>query len=155
MLKAKPPEKHDGTIEDKFKTSVTIENVSYVLNLLDTAGQTDYQVLLDGWIDYGQGFLLVFALNSKESFEALEAKKKRIDILKKNQKYPLVLVGNMCDLQDRKVDKKTAEDKAKEWGAIYIETSAKENVNCEQAFIECTKQFLVKKKKKKGGCNIL
>ena len=142
------PEEHDPTIEDKFMTVVDIEKKSVTINILDTAGQEDYQGLIDTWIDYGEGFLLVFALNDRASFNDLDKKKTKIDIIKKKTKAPIVLVGNKSDLKsDRKVSRKDAEDKAKLWGATYIETSAKTDENCKEAFIECAKKILSSDKK--------
>lgn len=137
------PEDHDPTIEDKFMTEVTIDKQSITVNILDTAGQDDYQGLLDTWIDYGDGFLLVFALNDKSSFIALDKRKQKIDLIKKKTKCPIILVGNKSDLQDeRKVTRKEAEDKAKAWGATYVETSAFKDENYKEAFTECTKKIL-------------
>lgn len=137
------PEEHDPTIEDKFLTMLNIDGKSVTTNILDTAGQHGYQKsLLDSWIDQGDGFLLVFAINDKESFNDLDNKKARIDIIKKKSKCPIILVGNKSDLIDRKVSKKEAEEKAKSWGASYIETSAKSDENCKEVFIECAKKIL-------------
>lgn len=81
--------------------------------------------MLDIWINFGEGFLLVFAINDKESFDELEKKRDRIMKLKKGQICPIVLVGNKCDLErDRVVSESAAKDLAKKWGAAYIETSA-------------------------------
>jgi GTPase KRas protein len=92
---------------------------------LDTAGQDDYQGMLDMWINYSEGFLLVFAINDKESYECLERKRDRILKMKKGQNCPIILVGNKCDLdRERVVTESEAKELAKQWGAGYIETSA-------------------------------
>ena len=46
---------------------------------MDTAGEEDYQTMVDEWIKAAEGFLLLFAINDKESFKALEDKYKRIE----------------------------------------------------------------------------
>ncbi len=77
------------------------------------------------WINFGEGFLLVYAINDKESFEVLEKKRDRILKLKKGSQCPIVLVGNKCDLErDRVVPESEAKELAKSWGAAYVETSA-------------------------------
>lgn len=137
------PEEHDPTIEDKFMTVMDVDGKTVTINILDTAGQDDYQGLIDTWIDSGEGFLLVFALNDKESFLDLDKKKSKIDIIKKKTKAPIILVGNKCDLEhERQVQRKEAEDKAKSWGATYFETSAKTDINCNEPFLECSRQLL-------------
>ena len=98
------PSGHDPTIEDRYKKNSTIENKLYSIEILDTAGEDDYQNMMDMWISFGEGFLLVFAINDNESFEAIKAKKERVLKGKHNQKCPLVLVGNKQDLSnDRQV----------------------------------------------------
>jgi small GTP-binding protein len=93
---------------------------------MDTAGQDDYQGMLDSWINFAEGFLLVFAINDKDSFESLVRRRDRILKLKKGQNCPIVIVGNKCDLvgEERKVTKEDANELARQWNAKYIETSA-------------------------------
>jgi GTPase SAR1 family protein len=81
--------------------------------------------MLDMWINFGEGFLLVFAINDYESFECLEKKRDRILKLKKGQNCPIVLVGNKCDLEsERVISQNDAKELARQWNAGYIETSA-------------------------------
>jgi len=100
--------------------------------------------MLDQWIASASGFLLVFAINDLETFEALNSKVKRIQ---KNEaeKLPIVLVGNKCDLQDdRKVTIQQAQDFAKSIKAPYYETSALTdfNGNVKTVFQECGNMIL-------------
>ena len=118
------PGVHDPTIEDKYKTVAEIDGQSCEIDILDTAGQDDYQTMLDNWINYGQGFLLVFAVNDKESLNRLEKLRERILKIKKDN-CPIVIVGNKCDLiEERVISESEAKELAKIWGANYIETSA-------------------------------
>ena len=107
--------------------------------ILDTAGEDDFQKMIDEWIKVADGFLLVYAINDKESFEALKLKVNKIKKNKKD-KAPVVVVGNKCDLESkREVDKQIAENYAKSIGAKYYETSAltDENKNCKVVFQQC------------------
>ena len=112
--------------------------------ILDTAGEEDYQTMMDEWIKAADGFLLLFAINDKESFDALKEKLLRI---KKNSKAqaPIVLVGNKCDLEDkRQIDKQQGMDFAQQIGAKYYETSAltDANGNCKIVFQQCAHLIL-------------
>lgn len=118
--------------------------------------------MLDQWISLANGFLLVFAINDLETFEALKLKVKRIEKNEAN-KLPIVLVGNKCDLNDqRKVSYQEAEEFAKSVNAKYYETSALNdmNGNVKVVFQECGAMILRKgknKDEKKGnclGCNV-
>ena len=129
--------------------------------ILYTAGEEDYQNMIDMWISFGDGFLLVFALNDPESFEALKTKHERVMKGSHNETTPLILVGNKSDLEnERKVDFQDAKKLADSWKCEYIETSAKTNHNCKEAFEKLSTIILNKKlandsNKKSCNCNIL
>ena len=56
---------YDPTIEDKYKSIANIDGKQYEIEILDTAGQDDYQNMMDMWINFGESFLLAFAINDK------------------------------------------------------------------------------------------
>ena len=151
---------HDATIEDRYKSNLNIEGTNYEVEILDTAGEEDYQNMMDMWISFGEGFLLVFAINDKESFNLMKSKHDRILRGKHGVKYPTLLVGNKQDLEnERQVNYSEAKEMADKWGIEYIETSAKTNFNCKEAF-EMLAQEIVQKKGKNSGksrtcCNII
>ena len=151
---------HDATIEDRYKSNLNIEGTNYEVEILDTAGEEDYQNMMDMWISFGEGFLLVFAINDKESFNLIKSKRDRILRGKHGVKYPILLVGNKQDLEnERQVNYSEAKELADKWEIEYIETSAKTNFNCKEAF-EMLAQKIVQKKGKNSGksrtcCNII
>ena len=101
---------------------------------------------MDMWISFGEGFLLVFAINDKESFNLLKGKHDRVLKGKHGTKCPILLVGNKQDLEnERQVSYAEAKQQADAWGIEYIETSAKTNFNCKEAF-EKLAQNIVKYK---------
>ena len=109
--------------------------------------------MLDQWISLASGFILVFSIVDRETFEALESKLKRIE---KNDamKLPIVLVGNKCDLKDqRTITEQEAQDFAKKYGALYYETSALNdlNGNVKTVFQECGAMILKKGHNKAEG----
>ncbi len=126
------------------------------IEILDTAGEDDYQNMMDMWITFGEGFLLVFAINDKESFEQIKGKYDRIKKGKHGASVPVILVGNKVDLDDqRTVSQEDAKKLATTIGCEYIETSAKKNINCREVFEKLATLIATKKvgKKDKGGCN--
>ena len=151
---------HDPTIEDRYKSNLNIEGTNYEVEILDTAGEEDYQNMMDMWISFGEGFLLVFAINDKESFNLIKSKHDRILRGKHGVKCPILLVGNKQDLEnERQVNYSEAKEMADKWGIEYIETSAKTNFNCKEVF-EMLAQEIVQKKGKNSGksrtcCNII
>ena len=129
------PQEHDPTIEDRYKSNINIDGQDYEVEILDTAGEEDYQNMIDMWISFGDGFLLVFAINDRKSFDLLKVRYQRVIKGKHGNKCPMVLVGNKQDLEkERKVSYNEAKGQADSWGIEYIETSAKTNFNCKEAF---------------------
>ena len=119
---------------------------------LDTAGEDDYQNMMDMWISFGEGFLLVFAINDKESFEVIKKKRERVLKGKHCDNVPLLLVGNKQDLSsEREVLYSEAKEAADSWGIEYIETSAITNFNCKEAFEKLGKKIIDGKTGKKGN----
>ena len=158
FINFKVPQGHDPTIEDRYKTNTTIENQLYNIEILDTAGEDDYQNMMDMWINFGEGFLLVFAINDKESFSLLRSKRERILKGKHGEKTPMILVGNKQDLKDRQVQFNEAKQLADLWGIEYIETSAKTNFNVKEAFEKLVLKISASRNKPKSGgcpCNII
>mmetsp|Transcript_20826 Transcript_20826/g.23183 ORF Transcript_20826/g.23183 Transcript_20826/m.23183 type:complete len:186 (-) Transcript_20826:93-650(-) len=155
-------DKYDPTIEDSYRKQVEIDKQVLVLDILDTAGQEEYSTLQDQYMRSGQGFMLVFDITQKTTFQDIPRFKEKILRVKDMQKFPMVLVGNKCDLEEeREVTKQEAQDLAKKYGCPYFETSAKCRVNVEEAFYQCVREIKKALKEKgkegrrKGKCNIL
>ena len=158
FISDKFPTEHDTTVEDQYKTITTVDGIEVELEILDTAGQDDYQTMLDTWIEFGNCYLLVYAFDDPESFNQLKNKYERICKIKANQKYSVVIVGNKCDLPDssKKVKKNEAQNFGKNLGIISLEVSALKRVNVKEAFIQVVHDYLTKTQKEnvknKVGC---
>ena len=142
----KRSEEYVPTVEMKYSKTEIIDGMNTNLEILDTAGEDDYQNLFDIWINYADGILLVFAVNDKDSFTELEEKYKRIRQIK-GKKFPIVLIGNKIDLPKREITMEEASKKAEEWGIPYFETSALENTNCKEPFLHAAKVIIPKIRK--------
>ena len=110
--------------------------------------------MLNMWINFGEGFLLVFAINDKYSFDFIQKKRECIIKGKHGESVPMILVGNKLDLENnRQVSTEEAKKLAESWGIEYIETSVKNNINCNEAFEKLVVQIAVTKvKKSKSSC---
>src|SRR5438128_9220601 len=62
-------DEYDPTIEDSYRKQVTIDDNTSLLDILDTAGQEEYSAMRDQYMRTGEGFLLVYAITSRASFE--------------------------------------------------------------------------------------
>ena len=140
------PTEHDTTVEDQYKVSLTIEDIKCNLEILDTAGQDDYQTMLDTWIEFGNCFLLVYSIDDLDSYKSLKTKLDRISQIKNNDKHSVVLVGNKCDLSEseRKVKKEDVDSFAKSNNIVFLEASALKKINVKEAFTEVVHEYLEK-----------
>ena len=119
--------------------------------MLDTADETDYQNMMDMWISFGEGFLLVFAINNRESFEVLKGRYKRITS-KHGTTCPILLVGTKQELaNERKVPFDEAKKLAESWKINYMEASAKTNYNCREVLESLAKDIVKSRNKDAHG----
>ncbi|XP_067946080.1 ras-like protein 2 [Watersipora subatra] len=159
---------YDPTIEDSYIKICTIDGVHCKLSVLDTAGQEDFHAMRDSFIKSSDGFLLVFSFADKHSLESLRVLHKQIVRVKDRDNIPMVLIGNKCDLSRdlRSVSGEHGKALARELKLHYVETSAKLNLNVEQAFHDTARYIrkfqeeerqlhIVKPKKRKKSCIIL
>ena len=71
----------------------TYEKGDKIINceIWDTAGQDDYQSMLDTWINSVDGFILVYSIDDKDSFESMKMRYERII---KNKSASVILSSN-------------------------------------------------------------
>ena len=106
------------------------ENIT--IKFQDTAGQERYRSLASNFIRMADGILLMYDITNKETFESIARWVESIKEAKGND-FPIILIGNKCDLkEERKVAKEDGEKKAKDNGFLFIETSCKDNINIEK-----------------------
>jgi len=126
---------YDPTIEDSYQKQVAIDGKTCLMDILDTAGQDEYSAMRDQYMRTGQGFLFVYSITSRFSFESLEDLRERLFRAKDSDRVPIVLCANKCDLiTDRQVTKQEGENLAKSWKIPFFEASAFTRVNVEETF---------------------
>jgi GTPase KRas protein len=90
----------------------------------------------------GKGFLLVYNITSRPTFDEVHLLHEKILRTKDTDKVPLVLVGNKCDLKDeRQVEYNEGQELAKKWNCQFFETSAKIKLNNEACFFELVREI--------------
>ena len=132
-------------------------NKSINFEIWDTAGQERYRSLAKVFYKSANVCILVYDITRKESYD--ELKEYWIDEIKENTNPDtiLALIGNKSDLYEfEEVKKKEGMELAKEIGAIFKLTSAKNNVGIEELFEIIGKQILgtvgdVESKEDTGG----
>jgi len=145
-------DEYDPTIEDSYRKQVMIDEESALLDILDTAGQEEFALMQDQWMRDGKGFLLVYNITSRPTFDEVIVLHEKILRTKDTDKVPMVLVGNKCDLKDeRQVEYNEGQDLAKKWGCQFFETSAKIKLNNETCFYELVREIRKANKVAGGG----
>eukprot|EP01096_Ripella_sp_DP13-Kostka_P012081 TRINITY_DN4976_c1_g1_i1.p1 TRINITY_DN4976_c1_g1~~TRINITY_DN4976_c1_g1_i1.p1 ORF type:complete len:200 (-),score=99.76 TRINITY_DN4976_c1_g1_i1:247-846(-) len=127
---------YDPTIENSYRKQVNLGEETMMLDILDTAGQEEYSVMRDQYINSGQGFLLVYSVTTRRTFETVAELREKILQVKEKTNFPMVLVGNKCDLEkERQVSTEDGKEQASKWSIPFFETSAKARINIEECFM--------------------
>ena len=129
---------------DFHTTTLEVNDVTVNFQLWDTAGQEDFKSITTSFFRNAVAGLLVFDVTNRNSFHHLH---EWISEAKANshpeRKMVLLLVGNKADLEmEREVSYDEAERFASQNNMNYIETSAKNGTNVQEASIEMTKTLL-------------
>ena len=70
--------------------------------MLDTAGQEEYSAMREQYMRTGEGFLLVYSITSRQSFEEIMTFQQQILRVKDKDYFPIIVVGNKCDLESER-----------------------------------------------------
>lgn len=135
-------EEYDPTIEDSYRKQCELDGQTVMLDVLDTAGQDDFAALRDAWMREAEGFLLVYSITKKATFEEVQTLYQRILRVKEDEDsgVHIVLVGNKCDLTDsRQVSYEEGAELAREYDCTFYETSAKTKINNLEPFYQCAR----------------
>ncbi|KAM8933588.1 ras-related protein rab7-like [Pelodytes ibericus] len=130
---------------DFFTKELRVDDKLVTVQIWDTAGTERFQSLGAALYRGTDCCLLVFDVTSPNSFQALETWQKEFIVQAEPQepeKFPFVVVANKTDLEERQVSPRLALEWCQTCNAEYFETSAKEALNVEEAFLYAVKQAL-------------
>lgn len=129
-------ESYISTIGVDFKIrTVELDGKTCKLQIWDTAGQERFRTITSSYYRGAHGIIIVYDTTDMESFENVRQWLYEIDRYA-SENVNKLLVGNKCDLADKRVvDKDTAAQFAESIGMKFLETSAKNSTNVEQAFL--------------------
>lgn len=146
-------DEYDPTIEDSHRKQCTVDTETCIMDILDTAGQEEYSAMRGQYMRSGQGFLCVFSITARGSFDEITAFREQILRVKDVEgNVPMVLCGNKCDLEnDRQVSTAEGELLAKKYGCPFFETSAKSRTNVEESFYGLVREIRKELKRQSGG----
>lgn len=145
LTQAEFANEYDPTIEDSYRYYCEIDGVKASLDILDTAGQEEYSSMRDMYMKTGEGFMLVFSLTDRASFEEIASFYNQIMRVKGESVpfVPMMMVGNKSDLSaERQITQEEGIALAQRFNCAYIETSAKIDENVTDAFHGVVKMIM-------------
>jgi len=130
-------------IDFKIKT-IELRGKKIKLQIWDTAGQERFHTITTSYYRGAMGIMLVYDITNAKSFDNIAKWLRNIDE-HANEDVEKMILGNKCDMEDKRViPKEKGEAIAREHGIRFLETSAKANINIEQAFLELAEAILNK-----------
>lgn len=129
-------ESYISTIGVDFKIrTIELDGKTIKLQIWDTAGQERFRTITSSYYRGAHGIIVVYDITDQESFNNVKQWLQEIDRYACENVNKL-LVGNKCDLTPKRaVEMNTAKEYASQLGIPFLETSAKNSTNVEQAFL--------------------
>jgi small GTP-binding protein len=142
------PEKYLITLGVNISTySLEYEGKTFKLQIHDIAGQKSFQSVRTSFYGGSHGAIVVFDLNNIKSFQAL------IEWIREFKEFcggiPIIILGNKSDLSYRVITQEQMDnlfEKAKISSNCYLETSALDGTNVDEAFELITEKIVSDKK---------
>lgn len=143
---------YEPTIEDAYQTQVLVDGQTCTLDILDT-GWEYRQNFGNQWIKRGEGFVLVYNVTSRESFQLIREWQSQIRKEKESLdtefltekrylnssrlgKVPVMIVGCKSDKNERAVSCREGSTLAEELGCKFSEVSADSHHDVEKVFYD-------------------
>ena len=138
------------TIGVDFKVkSLQIDNKRVKMQIWDPAGQERFRNVISSYFKGAHGILLIYDITARDSFKELENWLGEVERNATPQVLK-ILIGNKCDLDEqRQITVDEGEAFAARNGMKFIETSAKNNTNVNEAF-EALAKIMVESSNKKN-----
>ena len=146
---------HLTTLGIDFKTKIiTINNSLIKLQIWDTAGQEKFRTITKSYYKDANGIILTYDISNSDSLKNIQNWMKLIE---QNAEDGVckILVGNKCDLENRAIKKEEGEKIAQDFGMKFFETSAKSDINVDEAFNYLVTIILEKAQKNISNSNIV
>lgn len=131
-----------STIGVDFKIrTIELEGRTVKLQIWDTAGQERFKTITSSYYRGAHGIIVVYDVTDADTFTNVKSWFQEIDRYA-SEGCNKLLVGNKSDMStDRQVEYSTGKDLADQLGIPFLETSARNSTNVEQAFLTMAKQI--------------
>jgi len=130
-------ESYYPTIENTFSHEIVYKGQTFLTEIIDTAGQDEYSMLNSKHFIGIHGYMLVYSVASRQSFEMISIIRDKILNHLGAESVPIMIVGNKNDVdanKQRKVSVEEGQTLGQDLKCGWIETSARKNHNVAKAF---------------------
>ena len=127
-------EGQETTIGAAFLTkNLFLEDCNVKVELWDTAGQERYRSLAPMYYRGASAAIVVFDVTNRDSFEGAKSWVKELQ-RRGDPNVVIALAGNKADIKGRAVEAEEAREYAAQQSLIFMDTSAKTNLNVKEIF---------------------
>jgi Ras-related protein Rab-1A len=140
----------DDTFTDNFMPTIgvdfkirtlEVDQKTIKLQIWDTAGQERFKTITSSYYKGAHGIIVVYDTTDKESFKNIDTWMNEVE-KHASDNVSRILWGNKSDLVDaRQVSTDEGKELADQFNIRFMETSAKESENVEEAFTLMTKEI--------------
>ena len=143
----------DDIWDAEYRMKIDVDGESFSVEFFEN-NEEEFSALRDKYMRQGDGFLAVYSITDRSSFEEVETKIEEVYKLKDSKDVPMVLVGNKCDLEDdRQVLFEEGHEFAERHGIPFFETSAKTSLNVNETVEALIRRCEEKKEPKDNNKN--
>ncbi|KAI5304104.1 GTP-binding protein [Ascosphaera pollenicola] len=154
-------ESYYPTIENTFSRIIKYHNQEFATEIVDTAGQDEYSILNSKHFIGIHGYMIVYSVASKQSFEMVRIIRDKILNHLGSESVPLVIIGNKSDLapSQRQVTPEEGAALGQEFFCAWTEASARADDNVARSFElmigEIEKTHNPDQAADKGNCSVM
>jgi len=127
-------------VDFRFRT-VKVEGKTVKLQIWDTAGQERFRTITSAYYRGADGIIMVYDVTNNDSFDHVSEWLTEVNRYA-NEGTCKLLVGNKSDMDDKAVTAETAKEYADSLGIPFLETSAKNASNVEEAFLTMAAELI-------------
>mmetsp|Transcript_22667 Transcript_22667/g.40806 ORF Transcript_22667/g.40806 Transcript_22667/m.40806 type:complete len:201 (+) Transcript_22667:54-656(+) len=120
--------------------NIEVDGTAIKLQIWDTAGQETFRSMIRSYFREAAAAMLVCDVTNRRSFDHLT--QWLSDISTNAGSILVMLIGNKTDKDVRTVTTQELEEFAKKHGLFFIETSAKNDYNVEEAFVALSREII-------------
>lgn len=131
---------------DVKSKDVTVNKVKYKLNIWDTAGQEKFYSIGKTYYNGVNGIVIAFDLSEEGAIKKLNGWLSKLKENIDSTVVPIVIAGTKCDLKNIQIKKEAINVIASLHKSKYFETSAKNNINVDEAFQYLAEEIIRRKR---------